>query len=465
MRTPDSDSNHHSDDDPILIITPKKDNSVIEIKYNSSSMRIQRSRIPVPLNKIKLTQSEPNSPKRVNSFKQYRSSPNLSQREQRSTQESVRSKIPTRRNLTDHHVEPKIKHAGVLERRSHTFQANTQSKLELPVIRKTPSPNILRNRSDSVLLPRDVSSSITERNNEKTSGLKTFLMTLPERRVTPTFDGIQSTSSSVDIANWYEFPHSDGNTSSSHDNNYSKQTSVRKLPHKNNSNKAPGMYSPIPVHNEIEVFHNLTRSPDRKRKGTTPGTDERYYVPLKRENKTSTRLIEQHVNYVSYKNQLENGDERNMLQDKCCVTSEQILNDMRDTTYEASDISQELYVPSKTDLDEMKYSKEVIGDVTPIIVTFPSDNPLEFNNRYNSFHVYNSNNPSIDFSDSPIPTKDSGDCLTCSSSGSEIMVLDSVRKPDGLLNSKIIRDIQCKVRVSKLYVIYLYITLFGFYIK
>ncbi|KAF5308085.1 hypothetical protein FQR65_LT00627 [Abscondita terminalis] len=141
--------------------------------------------------------------------------------------------------------------------------------------------------------------------------------------------------------------------------------------------------SPITSHKQIEMFHNLTRSPERKK-------DEPFF------------------------------------EDKPQIASK------------VESVKQEL---ESSNIDE-----NVIVD--PIK---PDASKVQSSNTYSSFQVCGTTN--VDESiisttsqsvESPIPTNDNGDCLTCSSSGSDILSLDNNWEDIGLIDSSIIRNLKCK---------------------
>ncbi|KAK4887789.1 hypothetical protein RN001_004060 [Aquatica leii] len=150
--------------------------------------------------------------------------------------------------------------------------------------------------------------------------------------------------------------------------------------------------SPDPAHKEIEIFHNLTRSPERKK-------DEPFFQDDTQSVSKADTLKEDVVEPDK---------------DKGIVYCETIQKDVNDV------------VPFKN------------------YASTPRSNSAA-PNTYSSFQVCSTTNFTESQSvESPIPTNDNGDCLTCSSSGSDVLSLDNNWEDIDLIDSNIIRNLKCK---------------------
>ncbi|GJQ65528.1 hypothetical protein Trydic_g7629 [Trypoxylus dichotomus] len=356
LRTPDSDSNHQSDDDPTLSINTQQKSPVIGIHYKKTTKAIKKSHIPVAVSpKSKMAHSEPSSPKRAKiSSKLYKSSPNLSSKVQE-THEKVegKSRIPRRndrheKNQTTRSIRIKVNNTPARENTRQETNRDVES-------RKTGT----KAKEDTKFSKDALPPIVNQRKNEDSEKKVLAIEFHPKEKLpSPTPDK-------------------------------NKLKSSKNITPRRNS-KDIDLYSPIPVHNEIEVFHNLTRSPERKQSGRKEPDS-----PSDRHLITADNVLLSH--------------------------SGKALDSHEDRRAQTADVSNK--TANKT------------------------TNQLVFINNYNSFHVYNNSGvirQRVDTDDSPIPTRDAGECLTCSSSGSDIVIEKNGYDAIGELSERILVDIQSR---------------------
>lgn len=389
MRTPDSDSNHPSDDnDTSIVITPgDQTESLIEIRYVENGTRItnRRSRSLIPVRKNQ-TQSAPNSPRKdpkINRAKS-KSSPNLTRQNNLSkiprmfehrkeiyTQRSIHIKI----NETNRNIK-KIEKPKIY---SNTIQKSSQPKQEIPPpLIHVKLPEIELKKTNELFRKQDLTSKV-----EQPPALKNTLeLTQGETLL----------------------------------------TSPTPRPRRNSRE---GGFSPICVHNEIEVLHNLTRSPERTAKSITTKKE-------KEENQEKTDKNKLKWTTNDLQNIRENAEERHL------TTADNIL-------YNTVNKEEKRNIRTA---DQIKKNFSQIPSIFNGGINFNTrpkhDNENNAGNEYVSFQVYP--NESNGFSDSPIPNNGSGECLTCSSSGSDTVACEKVEGQFGSLDREIIEDLLCKVR-------------------
>nr|XP_022919145.1 uncharacterized protein LOC111427990 [Onthophagus taurus] len=209
MRTPDSDSNQQSDE---VDEKSSKSKPLLEIHYKSSTKLLNKSHIPVLISSKSRPNSEPNSPKRIPSKKLHKSSPNL-------------SRIPKNKNYNQKQITKTIK--------IKVNQPNTKNT------RREEHPRKL-------VRGKTIGSKIIEVKEENEKKFKPNKEKLDEniRNLSPPKASLSSRTSSP-----------------------------RSLSPPKKTTKNMDRYSPIPVHNEIEVFHNLTRKLKEKERHLTTADD------------------------------------------------------------------------------------------------------------------------------------------------------------------------------------------------
>lgn len=373
MRTPDSDSNHQSDDpsdDPTLSINTHRSNPVIEIHYKKTTKTItKKSHIPVAVfSKNKATQSEPSSPKTAKvASKLYKSSPNLNNPIQDHSHELTKStsRIPTR--SPNEHGKLKTGNTKIKVSSNSTSKEKTNQKMKL-------------NKEKSVEMKKP------ESKDKEDDQVKSKEIIPSPQQVT---SKVKNENSEKDVSAIELHPKQNPQTLVNHDKNKLKPS--KSIPQRRNSRDIE-LYSPIPVHNEIEVFHNLTRSPERKQ---------------------SAKLDEESSAY------------------RHITTADDVL------------------LTKTTQPTEVHEDRRVrTADVADRATNKTTNNQLVFINNYNSFHVYNNGSAGRHYTgtgDPPIPTRDNGECLTCSSSGSDIVADRNGYEAIGELSERILIDIQSRV--------------------
>lgn len=170
-----------------------------------------------------------------------------------------------------------------------------------------------------------------------------------------------------------------------------------------NRQENPTVLSPVMPHREIELLHNLTRSPTRINpehtfeEATKPTAD---FVP------STVKQPQQ-----SEKRKISTADSEN------------------------------LKTTSQNKLPQAKVEPKREQSLSSIEA---SDNDFSPGRTYSSFILKDSASEGIQ-SDSYIPNNDSGDCLTCSSSGSEGIQADSSWEASEIVNKTIIESMHEKV--------------------
>lgn len=374
MRTPDSDSNHPSDmeNDVTMVVKPwddKSDQASIQIrcsevtsKRSPASQKQLRSGIPVPrLEKTKSIRSEPTSPVKQTDVSldlkkgQSRSSPNLSVHRLGDDLVGGASRIP-RRSVS--RLKANIVQGTTIRIDINDAKAPKVKIQAVQAIEEAEAPEIL-----------DSKKSTTPEEREKPK--------LSERRG-------------------------------------SRHLSALKIEPRTRRDS----FSPIPVHKEIEIFHNLTRSPDR--------------------SKSEEDLVQENTALV-------------LPPIKTSSSPRNISSAVSACAIQSSKSARKLSSANATPNFNPTLALVPYGSVhqTPTIPPISHDGG-EARMRYSSFHVYKDTNENSSkslkaTSDSPIPTNDRGECLTCSSSGSDSHAFDSNWDDVDVIDSNIIKHLQNKV--------------------
>lgn len=360
LRTPDTDSNNPSDldNDSIITITPRSNTDekpIIEIHYSDTktqkSTTITKSNIPV-LNSKKVTsvQSEPNSPTKSEPIpkkrKLYRSHPNLTNAKNIQKITTTTSKVEKTEKGKDKYVTKESSQTTTIQIKLRDMQGKNEKpkhkgiKTSLPV-KKTEVPiKMEENKRDEINKKRE--EIIPIQNQQLQSSLLKPL-----------------------------------------------EIKIAKPGGADDSQKF-NLHSPVPIHKEIEIFHNLTRSPERKKAENEFELDEPFGDP-----KTGT-------------------EERHL------TTADNIL------------LNRKSRLPTST------RNISTADQVNKRFVSKNTDNYIS----YNSFHVCSSTNPQ---GDPLIPNNNSGDCLTCSSSGSDNVRVDGAWDSLGVVGRETIDKLNCKV--------------------
>lgn len=366
MRTPDSDSNQPSDmeGDVTMVVKPwddQSDQASIQIrcdealtKKKSSTSKHSRSGIPVPsLQKSKTIRSEPGSPVKPRN----------------STLGAKKFKSKSSPNLSSNLGEELAAGASRIPRRNvNTIKANIVQGTTIRIDINDASASQLKIKA---IPPQEgegaANKPLEDQESERTR--------LSERR--------------------------------------SSRATLR-LEHPRRRRDSDKSYSPIPIHKEIEIFHNLTRSPDRSK-----SEEELDFTP------TTLALppIDQPKSPRS-------------------VSSASRLENKPSSAIKSSNFNPTLALVPYGSIQPTQ-----VSEGTPKL---PDASDGETRMRYNSFHVYKDTSESgtktlKTATDSPIPTNDRGECLTCSSSGSDSHAFDSNWEEADGVNPSIIKHLQCKV--------------------
>lgn len=366
MRTPDSDSNHPSDmeNEAVKPWDDKSDQASLQIrcsevtsKRSPAPQKQSRSGIPVPrLQRTKTIQSEPTSP-----VKQTDVSLDLNRDQSRSSP-----------NLSAHRLGDDLAEGGAASR----IPRRSVGRLKANIVQGT-------------TIRIDI-------NDAKTPKLKIQTVETPE---------ILDSKKSEEP----ETPKLSERRGSRHVSALKIEPRARR-----DSEKS---FSPIPVHKGIEIFHNLTRSPDRSRSEEDLVQENTALVLPPIKTSSSPRNISSAVNTYAVQHS----------------RSARKLS----SANAASDFDPTLaLVP--------------YGGVRQTPTITPVSHDGEARMRYSSFHVYKDTNESSGkavkaTSDSPIPTNDRGECLTCSSSGSDSHAFDSNWDDVDVIDPNIIKHLQNKV--------------------
>lgn len=456
LRTPDSDSNQPSDldNDSTITITPREsgsDKPVIEIHYTDKktqrSKSVSKSSIPVPnAKKEKVVQSEPSSPARSDSKvkRKFRSSPNLSKMQNVFGEKVPNggSRIPRRNSEKDKKVEKEKESSRTttIEIRLTDFRSKSKSKSS-----DSKSAKQAKKKTEEATGKKSKSKQKEETSEKK-----------PEtKEEAPTKKAETKEKESVKKIE----------TKEPKKEETSKQETKPKPPplkipkpkgETHQKNKIAEDLSPAPVHKQIEIFHNLTRSPERK-------------------NVDPFKFPENAAGDDQNKKEL-TSDVKNEVQDKKDSSKE--IKDAKNTsepqqTAPKAEPEKTSESPPKTIEDRHLTTADKVllnREVKPVrcrnVHTADQTNKGTVNqngvipgasNAYNSFHVCSSTFSEAfklrNYIDSPIPTNDNGDCLTCSSSGSDTLIFDSSWEDVGVVDKIVISNLNCKVSNFKIFIL------------
>lgn len=392
LRTPDSDSNQPSDfdNDSTITITPREDNDdkpIIEIHYTDTktnrSLTLPKSNIPVLNSKrTKTVRSEPNSPLREPKIQKdlSNSSPNLSKSQ--ILDKASLSRIPRSVTLKD------PTNVKTMEKQSsHT--TTIQIKFREPRSTKATKKEKLKETPKEQEAPKEKEST-----KEKEAS------------------ALQNSETHTEEKNKNEKP---------------KNTLKIKLP-TTKSNKMQGSdeenLSPETAHREIEMFHNLTRSPEIR------DSEPKFEDPVGQEEEAKP---------VTFATPAEKLTSTLVTTTTTTISKISAKTTPAPTTVTSSKVEAEFEDRHLTTADNVLLNREINKPPGPRNI-HTADQAIKSAKNYNSFQVMNCR-------DSPIPTSNLGDCLTCSSSGSDNLVPDTSWEDVGVIDDQIINNLKSKVRI------------------
>lgn len=248
---------------------------------------------------------------------------------------------------------------------------------------------------------------------------------------------------------------------------------------KKQTNYVDNATSPMLVHREIELFHNLTRSPTRSpevpQESPTASPVKEYGEKIINDRKLSTAdsiLLEskQKIREERSITTADSSRQKLSIPDGYKMSSSSYKTDYNVTRngetlrsiVTADSLRQKKIVPEAPKLSSAG-AKKVLPDIAKMssagsrkehsvisavdtLTTDMSDSESNPGRTFSSFILKDSGSDGIQ-SDCYIPTIDNGECLTCSSSGSEGVQMENSWETVGLLDKRIIEDIHDKVRI------------------